>query len=227
MTVQEMIEWNNARRKTLSDEGLSYYEEMLVYIRSSWVPEKQGEELLLEILEHLIEAEGEGRSVDEVFGDHPEVFCKETIAALPKRSLGSWVMLIGTTIWTSLTWMLGIHAGLGILIMIVGQWVSLSPNIKNAISNINAWSFIEIAFLVFISIVIIFMVLKKEIVLLEMESSVKNKIKFSGILLMVWLLFYSVHQMLPPVTIPMSPWISGALFILGWLGQRWLWGRVE
>lgn len=89
MTAKEMIELNNDRREKLNEANKKYYEDMLVYIRMSDVAERDGEELLLEILEHLLEAQENGQSAVEVFGDQPKKYCDELLRDLPKEPVGN------------------------------------------------------------------------------------------------------------------------------------------
>lgn len=84
MNAREMINVNNERRKYLSKENEKYYSDMLVYIRTSTISEKAGEELLLELLEHLIEAQKQGKTAEDVFGKHPKDYCERLIIGLPK-----------------------------------------------------------------------------------------------------------------------------------------------
>jgi len=85
MTAEEMIQVNNERRKQLNEENRKYYENMLVYLRLSSIPEKKTEELLLEMLDHLLIAQEEGRSAEDVFGN-PESYCKEVVQTMGKQS---------------------------------------------------------------------------------------------------------------------------------------------
>ncbi|WP_113927347.1 DUF1129 family protein [Bacillus sp. P14.5] len=85
MTAKEMIQLNNERREKLNKENKKYYEDMLLYIRMSDVEERDGEELLLEILEHLLEAQENGQTAEEVFGDQPKKYCDELLRDLPKE----------------------------------------------------------------------------------------------------------------------------------------------
>ncbi|MBE3569266.1 MAG: DUF1129 family protein [Bacillales bacterium] len=90
MTAKEMIQINNERRKQLNEENKKYYENMLVYLRLSSIPEKKTEELLLEMLDHLLIAQQEGRSAEDVFGMDPEAYCKEVVQSIGKQSLFSF-----------------------------------------------------------------------------------------------------------------------------------------
>jgi uncharacterized membrane-anchored protein len=85
MNAQEWIEWNNEKRKELTKENLKYYEDMIVYIRLSFSKsEKETEEILSELLDHLLDAQKMGKSAIDVFGENPKKFADEIIGELPK-----------------------------------------------------------------------------------------------------------------------------------------------
>jgi len=85
MDAKELIQINNEKRKQLKKENLKYYEDMLVYIRLSYdASELEMEETLSELLDHLLEAQKEGRSAKEVFGEEPKQYADEIIGALPR-----------------------------------------------------------------------------------------------------------------------------------------------
>lgn len=87
MNAKELIELNNEKRKHLNEANLAYYENMLIYIRSaSNKSEQQTEELLLELLEHLLQAQSEGKNATDIFGYNPEAYCKELIQELPREN---------------------------------------------------------------------------------------------------------------------------------------------
>lgn len=86
MNVKDLIALNNEKRGELNEKNLAYYEEMLVYIRMNFnKSELQTEETLLELLEHVLQAQAEGRSAVEVFGDDPKAYCQELIGELPNE----------------------------------------------------------------------------------------------------------------------------------------------
>lgn len=82
MNAQDMIKLNNKKRELLTPENEVAYSDMLVYLRLSNVPEQQVEELLLEILDHLIEAQTENKNAYDIFGDDLQSYCDELISAL-------------------------------------------------------------------------------------------------------------------------------------------------
>lgn len=82
-----MIAINNERRKQLSKENRAYYEDMLVYLRTSRIPTKKSEELLLEMLDHLLTAQEEGKTAEDVFGTEPKAYCEEIVETFGRRPI--------------------------------------------------------------------------------------------------------------------------------------------
>ncbi|SCM97225.1 Uncharacterized protein BWINRASL_04050 [Bacillus mycoides] len=98
MKAQDMIELNNRKRKLLTPENEAAYGDMLVYLRLSNVPEHQVEELLLEILDHLIKAQAENKNAYDIFGNDLQPYCDELISALPAPTKLEKISLIGFVI---------------------------------------------------------------------------------------------------------------------------------
>jgi len=90
LSVDEMVALNNQRRLQLNEENLKYYEDMLVYLRMSPVPQQKAEEVLLEMLDHLRGAQGEGRTARDVFGDDPQRYCEEIVRSMERQPLFSF-----------------------------------------------------------------------------------------------------------------------------------------
>ncbi|MGH1283343.1 DUF1129 family protein [Bacillus toyonensis] len=86
MKAKDMIELNNKKRELLTSENEASYGDMLVYLRLSNIPEQQVEELLLEILDHLIEAQRENKNAYDIFGNDLQSYCDELISALPAQT---------------------------------------------------------------------------------------------------------------------------------------------
>ncbi|MFC4559925.1 DUF1129 family protein [Virgibacillus kekensis] len=86
MNPKEIIKRNNELREQLNNNNRTYYENMLTYIRlHSNKSEQYTEEVLLELLEHLLHAQSEGRTAKEVFGNNPEKYCQEIIGEIPRE----------------------------------------------------------------------------------------------------------------------------------------------
>lgn len=85
MKAKDLVRLNNERRAQLSKENLQYYEDMLVYIRLSYnKSEQETEEILSELLDHLLEAQAEGRTAADIFGDDPKKYADSIVGELPK-----------------------------------------------------------------------------------------------------------------------------------------------
>ncbi|GAB3061372.1 DUF1129 family protein [Virgibacillus ainsalahensis] len=85
MDAKELIQANNIKRKQLTKENLEYYEEMLLYVRLSYdIAEQEMEEILAELLDHLLESQAEGKTAEDVFGREPKRYANEIIGELPK-----------------------------------------------------------------------------------------------------------------------------------------------
>ncbi|WP_372633702.1 hypothetical protein [Cohnella sp.] len=91
MNIKQMIVQNNERRKLLEPHNLAAYEDALVYIRLNGRSEHSTESILLELLEHLIEAQRHGKTAKDVFGDDLRAYCDSLVAAIPHQSKLSWV----------------------------------------------------------------------------------------------------------------------------------------
>ena len=71
----------------LSMENLNVMTEIVAYIRSANISEREQEMIIRDIMAMLAAGEREGRSAEEIIGDDPQAFCDEVIAAVKPRSL--------------------------------------------------------------------------------------------------------------------------------------------
>ncbi|MBO0467884.1 DUF1129 family protein [Enterococcus plantarum] len=98
MNTEELVEQNNQLRKQLNPENKTYYEEILVYIRVNInKKEKQTEELLLEMLQDILNAQKNGTSAQVFFGKNPKEISDAILAELPNNSskdLIKFVMMV-------------------------------------------------------------------------------------------------------------------------------------
>lgn len=107
-TAEALIEENNGKRQLLNEENLGLYEEFLLYIRSDLrIDEQAGEEVLMDLLDHLLEAQEEGKTGRDLFGDRPQAYADELIDALPKekkRNVAVFVLsqVLGLAGWFSI-----------------------------------------------------------------------------------------------------------------------------
>ncbi|MBG9857446.1 DUF1129 family protein [Bacillus wiedmannii] len=118
MNAKDMIELNNKKRELLTSENETAYGDMLVYLRLSNVPEHQVEELLLEILDHLIEAQAENKNAYDIFGNDLQSYCDELISALPAQTKLEKTSLIGFVISLLLAIQFGMQAIVSLFIFL-------------------------------------------------------------------------------------------------------------
>ncbi|MBJ8054198.1 DUF1129 family protein [Bacillus cereus] len=121
MKAKDMVELNNKKRELLTTENESAYGDMLVYLRLSNVPAQQMEELLLEILDHLIEAQTENKNAYDIFGDDLQSYCDELISASPTQTKLEKTSLIGFSISLLLAIQFGIDAIVSFFILTFGK----------------------------------------------------------------------------------------------------------
>jgi len=86
ITVKELHELNVSRNKELNEINKEYYMNMASYLRTSHVSPKQAEEILLELLDHMIILQMEGVYAIDAFGDDPKNYCDEIIKELTKEN---------------------------------------------------------------------------------------------------------------------------------------------
>jgi DNA-binding ferritin-like protein (Dps family)/uncharacterized membrane protein YidH (DUF202 family) len=83
-TVKRIIAENNEKRELLSTDNKEYYENFLTYMRSAFLKDERAtEEVLLEMLDHLLLAQKDGKSAEAVFGKNPKELADDVIENLP------------------------------------------------------------------------------------------------------------------------------------------------
>ena len=93
--TKTLVEQNNERRKLLNEENTVYYENLLVYIRTSFLKDERAtEEVLMELLEHLLSAQQDGKTAEEVFGKEPKELADDIIMGLPNEKPSKTVTFI-------------------------------------------------------------------------------------------------------------------------------------
>lgn len=106
----DLIEQNNLKREDLNEENLAVYEDFLLYLRTDLrVDEQASEEVLMDVLDHLLEAQEHGKTAAEVFGNRPQEWADELLENLPrekKRNVAAFVFsqVLGLAGWFSLTY---------------------------------------------------------------------------------------------------------------------------
>src|SRR5699024_10803564 len=87
MNAKEIIKEINEKSELLNDGNEKDFEDMLLYIRiASTKSELETETILLQLLDHILEAQAEGRRVKDVFGEDLKAYCQEIIDEIPQET---------------------------------------------------------------------------------------------------------------------------------------------
>ena len=120
MKAKQLIEENNRKREQLTPENEKYYSDMLIYIRLQLsLSEQQSEEVLMEMLDHLLDGQHEGKSARDIFGADPKGYADEIIQNLPKEQKREVIPFILGIVLNLVSWMLMIR---GVVILVISQF---------------------------------------------------------------------------------------------------------
>jgi uncharacterized membrane-anchored protein len=127
MNVNELIKQNNEKRENLNEENKKYYTDLMLYIRTKLtLSEKQAEEVLMEMLDHLLEAQEEGKTASQVFGENPQAFADELIEQLPEEERRDMVKFVGQLAFSLLGWFL---VARGLVLLLFSNFVDASTTV--------------------------------------------------------------------------------------------------
>ncbi|MCM3540336.1 hypothetical protein [Priestia endophytica] len=86
MNMKDIIKRNRELQASLNTHNEKVYENMVVYIRLNSLSERATEETLLEILEHLVIGQQNGKMAEEIFGSDLKAYCDDVLVNLPKET---------------------------------------------------------------------------------------------------------------------------------------------
>lgn len=105
--TQQLIANNNVLRKDLNPENAKYYDDLLVYVRTAGIlyDDYEVESRLFEILQDILDAQKDGSTAKEYFGQHPNEVADQLISNFPKitpkKQLKFYGIIFGiSAIWT-------------------------------------------------------------------------------------------------------------------------------
>lgn len=128
MNAKKLIDENNRKRELLTPENEAYYSDLLIYIRLQWrLSEQQSEEVLMEMLDHLLQGQEEGKTAKDIFGHDPKGFADEIIEHLPKEKKRKAVPFIAGIIGDIVSWVLMIR---GLLLLVLSQFTEVKTEIN-------------------------------------------------------------------------------------------------
>ncbi|MBW8352160.1 DUF1129 family protein, partial [Bacillus sp. IITD106] len=127
MNAKELIEENNRKRELLTKENEAYYSDMMIYIRVQMsLSEQQSEEVLMEMLDHLLEGQEDGKTASDIFGDDPKAFADEIIEQLPKGKKRAVIPFVTGIVANIVSWVLMIR---GVLFLVLSQFIKVRTEV--------------------------------------------------------------------------------------------------
>ncbi len=187
--TDELIEENNHKRELLNVENEKVYEDLLLYLRTDLrIDEHAGEEILMDLLDHLVEAQEDGKSAKELFGESPQKYADELIENLPSQKrrnvfLFSASQILGLTGWFA--------ASFGIISLIV----SFFRPVDNSIAlGTLLLMLLSVIFVAFIGVSVIFKIVRSSVFQAEkkkwqayVKAGLYGAVAFSCVVLIAWL----------------------------------------
>jgi len=173
MNAKQLIEDNNRKRELLTTENEEYYGDLLLYIRLKLtLSEQQSEEVLMELLDHLLDAQEAGKTAREIFGDDPKGFADAIIEHLPKEEKRKVIPFIGGIIADIIGWILVIRGG---LLFILSQFTEVE--VKSTVHPISTIGIaLVLASFVLFTIFYIFKIIDRSL-FTEKPNAKKDSIK--------------------------------------------------
>lgn len=127
MNTQELIALNNEKRTQLTSENEAYYSNVLIYVRLKiQLSEHQSEEILMEVLDHLIDAQAEGKTARDVFGTDSISYAQSLIEQLPKEQKRNLFWFFSGIVGNIIGYVLVIR---GLLLLLLENFIDVSYDV--------------------------------------------------------------------------------------------------
>lgn len=214
MQSDALIKLNNEKRKELNEENKKYYERLLLYVRLVLdKSEQETEEILMEMLDHILEAQEEGRTAADVFGDDPKGYANDIIGELPAMVTKKRVMYAA----------MGLLYFLGVAVFLNGFINTILYYGFNVVEGVRTYYLGSLSLLAVVILAIAFAVIYTFIMYtrwacfkdLSRTADYTLAALFGAVPFMIFLLlFYFMPEFGPAVTIPVY-WlivIGGVLY---------------
>jgi len=222
MKAKDLIELNNKKRKLLTEENKATYGDMLVYIRLANIPEQQVEELLLEILDHLLDAQEEKKNAYDIFGTDLQAYCDEIITALPKQNI--WQKIATPAFMSS--YLLAIFFAINSLAAIILPF--FSDNKRFQFVQINFIYVFVIIIAIHLAIRFVFDFIKGDLFNNHMGNWKRiTRFIFQQSLWFILIVISLFFIDRPFIKYQLSPWIGAFLAIILYLFYKFFYRRVN
>ncbi|WP_404332305.1 DUF1129 family protein [Mesobacillus maritimus] len=158
MNAKKLIEENNRKRECLTPENEAYYSDLLIYIRLQFtLSEQKSEEVLMELLDHLLDGQKAGKTAKDIFGDDPRGYAEEMIEHLPKEEKRALIPYIGGIIGDILGWVLIIR---GVLFLVLSRFIEVDTLVHPVTVLVMA---LIIACLIMFTVVFLFKMVERSL----------------------------------------------------------------
>jgi DNA-binding ferritin-like protein (Dps family) len=175
MNAKKLIEENNRKRECLAPENEAYYSDLLIYIRLKFtLSELKSEEVLMELLDHLLDGQKAGKTANDIFGDDPRGFADELIEHLPKEEKRALIPYIGRIIGDILGWLLIIR---GVLFLVLSRFIEVDTMVHPATVLVMA---LAIAAFVIFTIVFLFKMIDRS--LFKAKRNTRKETMIAGLI---------------------------------------------
>ena len=185
----ELIEENNHKRELLNVENEKVYEDLLLYLRTDLrIDEHAGEEILMDLLDHLVEAQEDGKSAKELFGESPQKYADELIENLPSQKRRNVFLFSASQVLSLTGWF---AASFGIVSLIVSFFRPVDNSI--ALGNLLLM-LLSVILVSFVGVSVIFKIIRSSVFQEEkkkwqayVKAGLYGATAFACVVLIAWL----------------------------------------
>lgn len=228
MYIHEMIHETKTLRQRMNPANEAYFGEMVMYIRSgsSSLTEAKGEEVLLDLAKQIIKNQDKGITAAELFGTDAVAYCEQLVDDVnmrKPRSTKDKIKYYTMIPWVALTWVFFIYMITGFF----SKW--FGGELEYTL--ISSATLLLIAGLSIVLMELVTRFLGPGSRKSEQEPSAEQSRKFDpktfGMYLAIAVGLVAVGLLLGRImpSFTVSPWDSLIIFVIGILGQKFIFGR--
>ncbi len=219
-TVRHLVRDINGIRDQLNQENLSYYDDVIVHVRDARIERQSGEELLLEMGQHLLDAQQRGQSAEQLFTKDSDSYAGQLIENLPERRQLSKPMYYLMIVWVALTWVF--------LLQALAGFFKISISGTGVVGEISLSTLVLVAVGAIVLVELVMRVAnqpveKSDLDRPRMQINMRSVMTYLIILVAIIVVGNYLRRIMPVVVI--SPWISLGLCAIGILGQKFIFMR--
>ncbi|WP_046216648.1 DUF1129 family protein [Paenibacillus wulumuqiensis] len=219
-TVRHLVKDINSIRDQLKQDNLSYYDDVIVHVRDARIRRESGEELLLEMGRHLLDAQQKGKSARQLFGKESDSYANQLIENLPETRQMSKPMYYLMIVWVALTWVFLLQALMG--------FFKINISGSGVVGEISLSTLVLVAAGAIVLVELVRRVAdqpaeKSDLDRPRMQINARSVMSYLIIMIAIIVVGTYLRNVMPVLVI--SPWMSLILCIIGILGQKFIFMR--